>query len=173
MLWTERPSAQTLPVARPRRQPTQPTLHVSKKKLLMHLFLSTRFSSYRSYPLACGLRAHGRWPFEAQRAATSKAHCLSASEAHCSPAGLARNGARPPPSGGARLSILPGAARCCPRQVAQPRPPHRSCDQCLPSSTCRHCRRAAASSERYTPTSLHSVEQQGLKAHVASMFQLF
>jgi hypothetical protein len=36
------------------------------KKLLIHLFLFTRFSSYRSYPLAYRLRAHGRGPSEAQ-----------------------------------------------------------------------------------------------------------
>ena len=42
-----------------------PTTHdpsFLKKKLSIHLFLSTRCSSYRSYSLACCLRAHSRWP---------------------------------------------------------------------------------------------------------------
>ena len=93
-------------------------------------------------------------------------------------AGLARHSARPPPSCGAWLPTLLGAARCCPLQVALPWPPRCSCGRCLPSATCSHCRRpvaykrrrAAAFGEHHTPTSLHSAEQQGdvaLKAHVA------
>jgi hypothetical protein len=43
-----------------------------QKKLLIHLFLFTHSSSYHSYPLTCRLRAHGRWPSEAQRAAAPR-----------------------------------------------------------------------------------------------------
>jgi hypothetical protein len=71
-----------------------------------------------------------------------------------------------------------GAARCCPLQVAWPRPSRRSCSRCLPSATCNHCcrpatykrRQVAASGEHHTSTSLHFAKQQedvAMKAHVA------
>jgi hypothetical protein len=132
-------------------QPNNPRSFVSQKKLLVHLLLSTRSSFYRSYSFACRLLAHARWPSKAQRTAV----------------GLARHSALQPSSHSARLAALPGMAHCCPLQLARLRPPRRSCDRCLPSAMCSHCRRLAAykrrqaisSGEHHTPTSLHSAKQ--------------
>jgi hypothetical protein len=149
ILWTGRPSTRTL-CCWATTLAQQFTL-LRLKKLLIHPFISPRSSFYRSYLLACRLRAHGHWPCQALRAA--------ASEAQCSAADLARHGARPPPSRGARLSSLPGAARGCPLQVARPQPPAaHAADAFLPqhAATAAYKRRGAgASSEHHVPTSLH------------------
>jgi hypothetical protein len=95
----------------------------------------------------------------------------------CTVAGPTRRCARPPLRCSARPLAMLGMARgClrvtvrgCPLQVVRPQPPRCSCGWCLPSAMCSHCRRATASGEHHTPTSLHSAEQQGdvaLKTHV-------
>jgi hypothetical protein len=68
---------------------------------ITHTFLSTRFSSYCSYPLACRLRAHGHWPCQ-----------------RCT---------RPPPRHSARPLALPGTARSFLQVVALGCQPYQVC----------------------------------------------
>jgi hypothetical protein len=147
-----------------RCQPNNPRSVASKKNIC---------SSTYSYPLVSLPIVLIRSPVVSE--------CAAASETHRSVTSLAKHGARPPPSRGARLSSLPGATHCCPLQAVRLQPRRRSCGRCLPSVTCSHCRRpttykrrrGAASGEPHTSTNLHSVKLQvdiALKAHFARVY---